>query len=227
MDVVGVVLVQMAHVSIGWCSAFDGQRAYFAVPGACNWIDNVTNTCTGVWGQPSMTFVVAFDLATRHFCEQNFTVGGEFICKSSLTNRSQSCAGDANDGFDGCNSNGLEHWSSGADVNQKATAVLDTQHGTYSLLETITSIAVDREAKYHNIKNPCHFMYTAHPHLNQTRVLDKLTGELVATVSMPRVTSLARSWQTPLWAIEAGNVSMGEPRQLVRSYTCLTATAAS
>ena len=110
-----------------------------------------------------MTFVVAFDLATRHFCEHNFTVGGEFICKSSLTNRSQSCAGDANDGFDGCTSTGLEHWSSGADANQKATAVLDTQHGTYSLLETITAIAVDREAKYHDVNNPCHFLYTAHP----------------------------------------------------------------
>ena len=130
---------------------------YFSIPGNCNTVDNVTNTCQGGWGQPSLTFVVAFDLTARHFCEHNFTVGGEFVCKSTLTNRSQTCAGDANDDFDGCNSHGLEHWSSGAAVNRKATPVL-SRNGTYSLLETVASIAVDRAASMHNIPNPCTYV---------------------------------------------------------------------
>ena len=202
--------------------AYDGTNAYFTMPAACTKPpDGVTTTCQGAWGVKAASYVAAVNMRHPLRCEHNFTAAGEFVCSAHDNSGHPECPapgswtwGDdgGNSGFDGCNGFGWI-WSSGVDLNKGNVSFFDnyskpSTQGEFQLLESAQSVAVtvgDGRRRFP-------WMFVAHPYLNETRIIDKLTGTgagagTALPMTLPKDLAAGNvANQLLLWAIEA-NVS--------------------
>lgn len=232
-------------------AASDGIRGYFAHPGSCTLNTSkaaTVPTCNVGANEGSGSFVVALELNSRDYCEHNFTRGdgaqgrcsadGQWARNARLSPPEQStscvgtdagfsdamCHGDGNFCFDGCTSHG-EQWSSGADKSASNAALLNATGQPVlppTLADAITGLAVERADARSK------WLFVAHGHRNEIRVLDSITGELNNTIKSLNPGALANykhnqmGEASALWVIEdanSTNAGAAGPSRVVRKYT--------